>query len=84
MKFHRNNYIDYLLVQRQVGGQVSIMRKKIYQDLQGLVDQALDKNEEKRLLVLIETNPLVRKKYDQLMLQKKWIQQWWEEKRRKI
>ena len=84
MKFHGNNSPIHLLAMCQVRDQSDIMNQKIYRDLQGFVDQAIDKNEEKRILVLIESNPLVRKKYDQLVLQKKWIQQWWEEKKRKI
>jgi hypothetical protein len=60
------------------------MYKKMDMDLQALVDQALDMPNEKRVRALIEANPLARKKYEQLMLQKKWIQQWWEEKKRKI
>ena len=46
-------------------------------DVQALVDSQLGWEEEKRVWKEIESNPALRRRYDELVAQKKLLLQWW-------
>jgi len=48
-------------------------------DLQALVDNELDHEEEKRIRAYIEQDFSARKRYDELVKQKKAVMQWWQD-----
>jgi hypothetical protein len=46
-------------------------------DIQALVDSQLGWEEEKRVWSEIEANPQLRRRYDELVAQKRLLLQWW-------
>lgn len=46
-------------------------------DIQALVDDELPHEEAKEILTLIERNPMVQKRYQELLEQKRLLKLWW-------